>query len=189
MVLTPSAMNPLGSKMPPFKLPDPDGKLFDSASLHAQPVLIAFICNHCPYVKHMADALAELGREALQKGIQVVAINSNDWTTYSEDSPRMMAEEIIMRGYPFPYLADETQEVARAFDARCTPDFFLYDRDHRLVYRGQFDSTRPGKGTATGSDLRNACTALLNGQPISEEQIPSVGCNIKWRAGMAPDAT
>ncbi len=187
MVLTPSAMNPLGSQMPPFVLPDPGGELFDSARLYGKPVLVAFICNHCPYVKHMANALAGLAREVLERGIQVIAINSNDWTTYTEDSPRMMAQEITMRGYPFPYLADEAQEIARAFDARCTPDFFLYDQDHKLVYRGQFDSTRPGKGTATGIDLANACSALLDGQPIGEDQIPSVGCNIKWRAGMAPD--
>ena len=172
-----------GSPMPAFRLPDSAGRELDSAELDDNPVLVAFICNHCPFVKHIAPALAGFAREYMDRGLAVVAINSNDGSTYPDDSPARMADEVRRRDYPFPYLADETQEVARAFGAACTPDFFLYDRNHRLVYRGQFDDSRPGSDTpVTGADLRAACDTVLAGDtPDPEHQKPSLGCNIKWR--------
>lgn len=182
MALTPSGMVPLGTPMPAFALVDPNGQHLESPQLAGQPVLVAFICNHCPYVKHLADALAAFGREYQPKGLQVIAINSNDYRSYPEDSPEKMRDEIQARGYEFPYLIDETQLVAQAFGAVCTPDFFLYDASHKLAYRGQFDASRPGNDQpVTGADLRAAADAVLTGQPAPGEQTPSVGCNIKWR--------
>lgn len=183
MALTPSSMAPLGSLMPAFRLPDARGPDFDSAELADTPVLIAFICNHCPYVKHIAPAFSALARELTSQGLAVVAINSNDWQSHPADSPEQMRTEILARDYVFPYLADERQDVARAFDAACTPDFFLYDKGHQLVWRGQFDGSRPGNDVpVTGEDLRRAALAVMAGRTPDGEQAPSVGCNIKWRA-------
>lgn len=182
MSLTPSSMTPLGSSMPDFSLPDPTGNQFDSADLSAHPVLVAFICNHCPFVKHIAAELAKFARDYQPSDLKILAINSNDFANYPEDSPTRMREEIAARGYVFPYLVDEDQSVARAFDAACTPDFFLYDRAHKLAYRGQFDSSRPGNGEPiNGGDLRAAVDAVLAERQPDENQVPSVGCNIKWR--------
>lgn len=182
MALTPSTMIPLGSPMPDFSLPDPADNPHDSHDLPAQPVLIAFICNHCPYVKHIAPALSEFAREYKEAGLSIVAINSNDFRNYPEDSPEKMREEIEKRTYVFPYLVDESQEMAKAFDAACTPDFFLFDKDRKLVYRGQFDDSRPGNpAPADGKDLRAAADAVLTGRLPDGEQKPSIGCNIKWK--------
>jgi peroxiredoxin len=177
-------MLPLGTKAPQFRLPDPQGKWISSEDFTGAPaLLVAFICNHCPYVKHVRPALAALAKEYQGRGIAVVAISSNDVVSFPDDSPAKMAEEIKLAGYTFPYLYDETQEVARAYQAVCTPDFFLFDSDHRLVYRGQFDDTRPNSGrAATGTDLRSALDAVLAGQPANANQKPSVGCGIKWKA-------
>jgi hypothetical protein len=147
-----------------------------------------FICNHCPFVKHIREELARLGQDYLPRGVAIVAINSNDAAHYPEDSPAMMAEEVRVAGYNFPYLYDATQAVAHAYRAACTPDFFLFDRNHRLVYRGQLDDSRPGNGLpVTGQDLRAALDALISGQPVTAAQKPSLGCNIKWQAGNEPD--
>jgi thiol-disulfide isomerase/thioredoxin len=146
------------------------------------------MCNHCPFVKHLADALAQFSADYLAKGAAVVGINSNDVANYPADSPEQMVQEAEERGYQFPYLYDETQEVAKAYRAACTPDFYLFDRDRRLVYRGQFDDSRPDNGKPiTGADLRSAVDAVLAGKKPSEEQRPSIGCNIKWIAGNEPD--
>jgi thiol-disulfide isomerase/thioredoxin len=154
----------------------------------APALLVAFICNHCPYVKHIRSAFAELAKEYQAQGVGVVAINSNDADSYQEDRPEKMAEEIKQVGYKFPYLYDESQEVAKAYRAACTPDFYLFDGDRRLVYRGQFDDSRPGNGRpVTGADLRAALDAVLAGRPVSSNQRPSLGCNIKWKRGNAPD--
>ncbi|MCG6658594.1 thioredoxin family protein [Halomonas campisalis] len=182
MTLTPSTMPELGSPIPGFRLPDPRGGEVASEQYQGQPLLVVFLCNHCPFVKHIADAFAAFAREYQSKGLAVVAINSNDYRSQPDDSPERMIEEAQRRGYSFPYLIDESQEVARAFQAACTPDFFLYDRDHRLAYRGQFDASRPSKETpVTGEDLRAAADAVLAGKPPSERQMPSMGCNIKWK--------
>src|SRR5579864_8660003 len=182
-----SSMLPLGTKAPQFRLPDPQGKWVSSEDFPGAPaLLVAFICNHCPFVKHIRPALAELGKEYQARGIAVVAINSNDVVAYPDDSPEKMAEEIKAAGYTFPYLYDESQAVAKAYQAVCTPDFFLFDRDHRLVYRGQFDDTRPNSGRdATGADLRSALDSVLAGRAVSTDQKPSTGCGIKWKEGSA----
>jgi hypothetical protein len=141
-----------------------------------------FICNHCPYVKHIRAGLAEFGRDAQRRGAAVVAISSNDVETHPADSPEKMAVEARTAGYTFPYLYDESQDVARAYQAACTPDIYLFDKSRKLVYRGQFDDSRPGNGRpVTGADLRAALDAILAGSPVSARQIPSVGCNIKWK--------
>ncbi|AOS95802.1 thiol-disulfide oxidoreductase [Microbulbifer aggregans] len=182
MALTPSNMTPLGSPMPALALPDAAGDPHRSDDLPDGPVLVAFICNHCPFVKHLAAAFAEFAREYKQAGLNIVAINSNDFTHYPDDSPEKMQDEITARGYVFPYLVDEDQDVAKAFDAACTPDFFLFDAEHRLVYRGQFDDSRPGNSEpVNGKDLRAAADAVLAGRSPTEDQTPSVGCNIKWK--------
>jgi peroxiredoxin len=183
MAETPSAMLPLGTKAPKFRLPDPDGKLVSSDDFKdSRAFLVVFMCNHCPYVKHVQSGLAELAREYEARGVGVVGINSNDVKNYPEDSPAKMAEEIKLAGYTFPYLYDESQEVAKAYQAACTPDFFLFDRNRLLAYRGQFDDSRPGNGRpVTGKDLRAAMEALLDDKPVSGNQKPSVGCNIKWK--------
>jgi peroxiredoxin len=189
MAETPSTMAPLGMKAPDFTLPDPAGKLVSLAEVQgASGLLVMFICNHCPYVKHLAAGLADFGREYQERGIGVVAIAANDADNYPQDGPEAMASEAQERGYTFPYLFDETQGVAKSYTAACTPDFFLFNGDLELVYRGQFDSSRPNSGLpVTGEDLRAAADALLAGEPVSEEQRPSVGCNIKWKAGNEPD--
>jgi peroxiredoxin len=188
MVETPSTMARLGSAAPPFSLHDTDGKvvsLEDFAGKKA--LLVAFICNHCPFVKHIRKGFAALAREYQARGVAVVAINSNDTERYPDDRPEKMVEEVRTAGYSFPYLFDGSQQVARAYQAACTPDFFLYDADRRLVYRGQMDSSRPGNQVpVTGSDLRAAMDAVLGGTPVDARQRPSMGCNIKWKSGNEP---
>jgi len=188
MARTPSTMLALGTQAPDFSLPDTEGKTVSLADLAGAPgLLVAFICNHCPFVIHLREALAELGKEAQERGLKVVAISSNDVENYPQDSPELMAEEKVTAGYTFPYLYDESQEVAKAYEAACTPDFYLFDGDQRLVYRGQFDASRPGNDEPiNGADLRAAIDALLAGDGPAENQLPSLGCNIKWKAGNAP---
>jgi peroxiredoxin len=189
MSLTPSTMLPLGTVAPDFRLPDVSGKTVALADFSAAPALaVLFICNHCPYVKHIRAGLAEFGRDAQKRGAAVVAINANDAENYADDNPEKMKVEARAAGYTFPYLFDETQAVAKAYRAACTPDLFLFDKNRRLVYRGQFDGSRPGKSIpVTGRDLRAALEAVLAGKPVATDQIPSVGCNIKWKPGHAPD--
>ena len=154
----------------------------------APALLVVFMCNHCPYVVHVAPELARLAAEYQRKGVAVVGINSNDPAQYPQDSPERMVHEAEERGYTFPYLFDETQEVAQAYRAACTPDFFLFDKSQKLVYRGQLDDSRPGSSIPlSGSDLRAALEAVLAGQPVSADQKPSLGCNIKWKSGHEPD--
>ncbi len=181
MALTPSTMVALGSPMPAFSLPGTDGATVRQSDFTGKPVLVAFICNHCPYVKHIADGLATVAKKLQGRGVAVIGINSNDADTYPEDSPDAMVAEVARRGYTFPYLFDETQAVARSFDAACTPDFFLYDAQHRLVYRGQMDASRPGNAIpVTGEALLAAVEAMENGDVLANQD-PSVGCNIKWK--------
>jgi len=189
MVAVNSTMLPLGTKAPPFRLPSTDGKQVGSDDFTGSPgLLVMFICNHCPFVKHIRAQLALLGRDYQPRGVALVAISSNDVQNHPADSPSKMAEEAKQAGYTFPYLHDETQEVARAYRAACTPDFFLFDKEQRLVYRGQLDDSRPGNGVpVTGKDLRNALEAVLSGKPVPTPQKPSIGCNIKWKPGNAPD--
>lgn len=186
MALTPSTMLPLGTPAPAFTLPDVvTGAPRSLASLQSdRATLVMFICNHCPYVKHVLEGLVQLGRDYAAKGASLIAISSNDATNYPDDGPEKMAALARSAGFPFPYLYDETQAVARAYQAACTPDFFLFDGDLRLAYRGQLDDSRPGNGRpVTGADLRAALDALLAGQAVSERQIPSVGCGLKWKKG------
>jgi len=187
MVETLSTMLPLGTKVPHFRLPDPGGKLVSSDDMSKAPaLLVAFMCNHCPYVKHIQAGFAEFAKEYQKRGAAIVAINSNDTEAYPDDRPEKMAEESQKAGYTFPYLVDETQSVAQDYHAACTPDFFLFDRDGRLVYRGQFDDSRPKNGRpVTGADMRAAMDAVLAGRPVPPDQRPSAGCNIKWKAGNA----
>ena len=188
MALTPSSMVELGTPAPEFTLPDTEGKpvaLRDFAE--APALLVVFMCNHCPYVKHIRQGLAQLARDYIPRGGAMVGINANDAANYTEDSPAKMAAEVKSAGYIFPYLYDETQTVAKAYRAACTPDIFLFGKDQRLVYRGQFDDSRPGNGIpVTGNDLRAALDAVLAGKPVSPNQQPSIGCNIKWKSGNAP---
>jgi peroxiredoxin len=190
MVKVPSTMVPLGTAAPDFSLADPAGgrtvALSDFGD--ARALLVVFLSNHCPFVKHLADDLAAFAREYAPKGLAVVGINANDVEKHPDDSPEQMVKEVERRGYTFPYLFDETQEVAKAYGAACTPDFFLFDGDRRLAYRGQFDDSRPSLDMpVTGADLRAACDMVLAGGQPPAEQTPSVGCNIKWRPGNAPD--
>ncbi len=189
MSLTPSTMLPLGTAAPDFRLPDTNGKIVSLADFKTVPaLLIVFMCNHCPYVKHIRQGLAQLGRDYQPKGVAIVGINSNDAANYPADSPAKMKEEMQVAGYTFPYLYDETQAVAKAYRAACTPDLYLFDKEKKLVYRGQFDDSRPGNGMrVTGMDLRDALDAVLGGKPVQKEQIPSIGCNIKWKPGNEPD--
>lgn len=189
MVLTPSTMLPLGTPAPRFSLPNVDGRSVSLDDFSSAPVLVVvFMCNHCPYVKHLADSLAATAKEYQTRGVAFVGINSNDPQAYPDDSPERMKEEARTRGYTFPYLFDESQEVAKAYRAACTPDFYVFDANRLLVYRGQYDDTRPDSGKApTGADLRAALDALLAGKPVSADQKPSIGCNIKWKPGNAPD--
>jgi len=179
----------LGSPIPPFSLPDTGGITVSGSDFAAaKGLVVAFFCNHCPYVKLIKHAFALYAAEHMPKGIAVVAINSNDIVSHPEDAPARMAEDKRKFAYPFPYLFDETQAVAKAFRAACTPDFFLFGSEGTLVYRGQFDSTRPGmSGEPTGADLRTATRAVILGQPAPAQQLPSLGCNIKWKPGNAPD--
>jgi peroxiredoxin len=177
-------MVPLGTSAPSFSLPDTDGKTVSLADSSGAPAtLIAFICNHCPYVKHIRTAFAQLVKDYQAKGVTVIAINSNDATAYPADSPAKMKEEKVAAGYTFPYLYDESQAVAKAYSAACTPDFFVYDKNRKLVYRGQMDASRPGNDKPNdGADLRAALDAVLAGKAPSTTQMPSIGCNIKWKA-------
>lgn len=189
MALTPSTMLPLGTPAPDFSLPNPQGRLVSLKDFQdAQALLVVFLCNHCPYVIHIREGLAAFAREYQPRGLAIVGINANDVANYPADSPEKMSEEIARAGYTFPYLYDESQAVAKAYRAACTPDFFLFDRNRVLVYRGQFDDSRPGKSLAvTGKDLRAAADAVLSHSALSAEQIPSMGCNIKWKPGNAPN--
>jgi peroxiredoxin len=182
-------MLPLGTVAPDFRLPDTNGKLVALADFKPAPaLLVLFICNHCPYVKNIRSALADLGREYQRRGAAIVAICSNDAKNYPEDGPEKMKQEARAAGYVFPYLYDESQAVARAYRAACTPDIFLFDKDRKLAYRGQFDDSRPGnRQPVTGRDLRAALDAVLEGKPAPEPQTASVGCGIKWKAGNAPN--
>jgi peroxiredoxin len=189
MALTPSTMLPLGTTAPDFKLPDTNGKTVSLSDFKNSPaLLVLFICNHCPYVKHIRAGLAQLARDYVPKGVGIVGISSNDAANYPDDSPARMKEEAKSAGYIFPYLYDESQAVARAYRAACTPDIYLFDKSQKLVYRGQLDDSRPNSGVpVTGKDLRAALDAVLAGQPVSPNQKASVGCNIKWKTGNAPD--
>ena len=188
MARTSSTMLELGTPAPPFALPDTQGRDVTLADFdEAEALLVVFMCNHCPYVKHLRDALAALAREYRPRGLATVGINANDAQKYPDDSPEKMAEEAAAAGYTFPYLYDEDQAVAKAYRAACTPDFFLFDKARRLVYRGQFDDSRPGSSVpVTGRDLRAAIDAVLAHEPVSPDQKPSLGCNIKWKPGNEP---
>jgi peroxiredoxin len=181
-------MLPLGTLAPDFRLPDPSGRLVARDDFAGAPaLLVVFLCNHCPYVKHVQAGFAAFAKEYAERGLAIVAVNSNDYQEYPEDAPARMAEEAARAGYGFPYLVDESQEVAKAYRAACTPDFFLFDRERRLVYRGQFDDSRPGNRIpVSGRDLRAAADAVLAGRAPAADQKPSIGCNIKWRSGREP---
>lgn len=189
MARTPSTMLPLGTEAPDFQLPDQDGKLVSRDDFRTAPaLLVMFISNHCGFVKHVSEALAALGNEYQERGVGVVAIGANDAEGYPDDAPDKLQPERDLRGYQFPYLHDATQEVAKAYRAACTPDFFLFDGAGKLVYRGQMDGSRPGNDVApSGADLRAALEAVLSRTPITTEQLPSLGCNIKWKSGNEPD--
>ena len=188
MVRTPSTMLPLGTEAEDFSLINTDGRTLSFADVAGERgTVLMFICNHCPFVKHVANELAAIGYEYMPKGVGMVAINSNDVAAHPADSPEQMIHESEQRGYSFPYLFDETQEVAKAYGAACTPDFYLFDGNHKLVYRGQLDGSRPDSGVpVTGEDLRKAIDALLESRPLPQPQHPSIGCNIKWRPGNEP---
>lgn len=184
MAATPSTMMPLGTVAPAFELTDTvSGKTLKLSELKGnKATLVMFICNHCPYVLHVNDELVNMAKTYQPKGVSLVAISSNDVENYPQDGPELMKQQAARVGYPFPYLFDETQEVAKAYDAACTPDLFLFDEDLKCVYRGQLDDSRPNNGIpVTGKDLRNALDSLLSGQPVSDKQTPSIGCNIKWK--------
>jgi peroxiredoxin len=182
-------MLPLGTRAPDFRLTNVDGREVRLADFADAPALVVvFMCNHCPFVKHVAPELARLSTEYMARGVAVVGINSNDAAAYPADSPEQMVHEVEDRGYPFAYLYDETQEVAKAYRAACTPDFYVFDGERKLVYRGQLDSSRPDSGIPlTGGDLRAALDAVLAGRPVPAEQKPSIGCNIKWKPRNAPE--
>ncbi len=189
MVKTASTMMQLGAPAPDFSLVNVNGETVSLSDFDDAPaLLVMFLCNHCPFVKHVARELAHLGREYQQRGVAIVGISSNDVDKYPQDSPEQMVHEAESQGYTFPYLFDGTQEVAKAYRAACTPDFFLFDKSRKLVYRGQLDSSRPGSDIpVTGVDLRAALDAVLAGDAVSTEQKPSIGCNIKWIEGQEPD--
>ena len=183
-----STMLPLGTAAPDFSLPDTNGRTVSLSDYKGKPLVVMFICNHCPYVLHIREGLAQFGRDHQSRGAAVVAISANDAVSYPQDSPAQMKTEAEQAGYIFPYLHDETQAVAKAYRAACTPDFYVFDKQHKLAYRGQFDDSRPGNGQpVTGKDLRAALDAVLAGAPVSPTQKPSIGCNIKWKRGNAPD--
>lgn len=184
MALADSNMVPLGSKAPAFTLLDTvSNKEVTLDEIKSEvATVVMFICNHCPYVKHIQPELVRLAEDFIPDGVNCIAISSNDVENYPEDSPELMHDEAKKWGYPFPYLYDETQIVARAYDAACTPDFYIFDNEMKLIYRGQLDNSRPGNGQElTGSDIRNALNDYLKGNPITDNQIPSQGCNIKWK--------
>ncbi len=185
-----SRMRELASPMPSFALPDTvSGRTFHSDELAGSPAsVVAFICNHCPYVVHIQDELVRLGRDLKQQGVPLVAVSSNDVATYPQDGPEQMASLARSLGFDFPYLYDESQDVARAFQAACTPDFFVFDGDRCLAYRGQLDDSRPGNGKpVTGRDVRAAVEAILAGRRPDAQQRASLGCSLKWKSGAAPD--
>lgn len=189
MVKTASTMLQLGTSAPDFSLVNVDGRTVSLSDFRgASALLVMFVCNHCPFVKHVANELQRLASDYQSRGVAIVAINSNDASQYPDDSPERMVHEAEERGYTFPYLFDEEQDVAKAYRAACTPDFFLFDRQQRLAYRGQLDDSRPRSDIpVTGADLRAALEAVLAGASVPERQRPSIGCNIKWRAGNEPD--
>lgn len=200
MARTLSKMVALGTELPAFELPNTNGSgVVRSQSLQVSPVvLVMFLCNHCPFVKHVRSQVAAIGRDYTARGVGIVAISSNDAVQYPDDAPARMTEEAKAAGYEFAYLFDESQQVARAFGATCTPDFFVFARQgsrHQLVYRGQLDDSRPAKYLdgkeipVTGADLRRALDAALSGMPVAEQQFPSMGCNIKWKPGNEPLVT
>jgi peroxiredoxin len=179
----------LGTEAPDFTLPDAEGNLVSLSDFaDARALVVLFMCNHCPFVKHVIDGFVKLVREYQPRGVAVVGINANDVNEFPEDRPEKMIQFARQKGFTFPYLLDETQDVAKRYRAACTPDFFVFDENRRLVYRGQMDDSRPGSDVpVTGADLRAALDAVLTGQPIPEEQRPSMGCNIKWKPGNEPD--
>lgn len=184
MAATETLRIPLGFKAPDFSLPDTvSGKLLSLADVRGdKATVVMFICNHCPYVKHVNKQLVSLANDYTSRGIAFVAISSNDVVNYPQDAPELMKETALVEGYPFPYLYDETQEVAKAYHAACTPDFSIFDKDLLCVYRGQLDDSRPkNDSVADGKDIRAALDNILTGMPVSEQQIPSLGCNIKWK--------
>jgi peroxiredoxin len=189
MVMTASTMLPLGTSAPHFSLPDTQGK---SVSLEdfkdAKALLVVFMCNHCPFVKHVLRDFVKLVKDYQPKGLAVVGINSNDVESFPDDSPELMAKIAKQMSFTFPYLYDENQEVAKKYHAACTPDFFLFDKERKLAYRGQMDDSRPGNNVPiTGADLRAAINAVLTATPVAKQQKPSMGCNIKWKTGNEPD--
>ena len=189
MVETPSEMLPLGTKMPSFSLRDAvtDKVVTDRTAAGDKATLVMFICNHCPFVKHVVDELGRIARDYSPKGAAVVAVNANDVSSYPQDGPENMKKLAASKGWRFPFLFDDTQDVAKTFKAACTPDFFLFDADGKLAYRGQLDDSRPGNNIpVTGKDLRSALDAVLNGKPAARVQKPSIGCNIKWKPGNEP---
>ena len=187
MAAVESQMLELGTTAPEFSLPDPDGAQHALPD-NARAYVVMLICNHCPFVIHVADEIAAIGREFADQGVAFVAINSNDVDNYPADGPEAMKAESAARGYTFPYVLDEDQSVAKAYRAACTPDFFVFDSERKLVYRGQLDDSRPSNGKPVdGRDLRNAIKRTLDGSAPDAEQTPSIGCNIKWKAGNAPD--
>ncbi|MBK1734450.1 thioredoxin family protein [Halorhodospira abdelmalekii] len=189
MVQTESTMLELGTEAPDFALPDTEGRTVTPDDLPIRHgLLVAFICNHCPFVLHLREELARLGHECAERGVAMVAISANNPETHPADSPEKMAEEKANAGYPFPYLFDGEQRVAQAYRAACTPDFFLFDAQRKLYYRGRFDESTPKNGRPiTGTDLYGALEAMLRGDPPPQPQYPSIGCNIKWKAGNEPD--
>lgn len=191
MVMTASTMLPLGTKAPDFTLPDTQENPVSLRDFEgAEALVVVFMCNHCPFVKHIIDGFVRLVKEYQPKGVAFVGINSNDVESYPEDRPERMVQFAKEKGFTFPYLYDASQKVAGSYHAACTPDFFVFDADRRLVYRGQMDDSRPsGSIPVTGEDLRAALDAVLRGGPVPEEQKPSMGCNIKWKPGNEPDYT
>lgn len=189
MSATASTMLPLSTKAPDFHLPDTEGKMVSLSDFQdAKALVVVFLCNHCPFVRHVIDHFVDLVKEYQERGVAFVAINSNDVAAYPDDRPERMAEFARQRGFTFPYLYDQMQEVAKAYRAACTPDFFVFDEKRELVYRGQMDDSRPGNGVPiTGADLSVALDAILDGGPIPRNQKPSMGCNIKWKPGNEPD--
>lgn len=188
MVKTASTMLSLGTQAPDFSLPNVDGTTVSRSQFAGKPLVVVFMCNHCPFVVHIRTELRRFAEEYQGKGVAIVGISSNDVSSHPQDGPERMKDEARSAGYTFPYLFDGTQAVAKAYRAACTPDIFLFDADHALVYRGQFDSSRPGNGQpVTGHDLRAACDAVLSGKPVISEQRPGIGCNIKWKVGSEPE--
>lgn len=188
MVRTPSTMLEIGTSAPDFNLPDPvSGKIVSLSDFEGRPLLVVFSCNHCPYVLHILESFTEYANDAQRQGISVVMINANDVDNYPDDSPEKMIELSKSYGFEFHYLYDQSQSVALAYQAACTPDFFLFNPHHELVYRGQYDASRPGNDEPIcGTDLKAATQALLSGDALPVKQLPSMGCNIKWRTGNEP---